>query len=128
MFWCSRSKRATLSLNCFWAASELPGRSAATLIVTFAWEAAVASDAATAAVRAAATSATSVIALNMDFIVLPFRGARAPRREHRTLDKSMQELSYFLHDSNGGLKRAQARRSQAALSGASDAPSSGALA
>jgi len=78
MFGCCFSNNATLSLNCFWAASELPGRNAATLIVTF--EAAVAIDAAPTATNSPVATTTSVIALRVAFIVLPFRGLLASAR------------------------------------------------
>src|SRR5690349_21003575 len=80
MFGFCFSNKVTLSLNCFWAASELPGRSAATLIVTF--EAAVAIDAAPTATNSPVATTTSVIALRVDFIVLPFRGLLAPAHRY----------------------------------------------
>jgi hypothetical protein len=82
MFGCCFSNNATLSSNCFFASSELPGRSDATLIVTFAFGDPLFADAletepAHTASRLATATAT-VVALRVNFMVLllscaPFR-------------------------------------------------------
>src|SRR6266550_5504650 len=128
MFGCCFSNNATLSLNCFCASSELPGRSAATLIVTFACEPAVAIEAAPTTRNSAAATTRSVIALKLDFIVLPFRGVRdrpaatvaAAERgcrhsgtghalKHVTVDKSTQEIYEILQNYDFLPRRAASR-------------------